>query len=474
MTDTIAPPVAQTSLPVPSALPAPEPLVQRRLLQTQIPGPRSVELQRRREAEVSGGFGVTLPVFVEQASGAIVLDVDGNQLIDLASGIAVTSVGASAPEVVAAVAEQAARFTHTCFMVTEYDGFVDVAAALNRLTPGDHEKRTALFTTGAEAVENAIKIARTATGREAVVVLDHAYHGRTLLTMTMTAKHVPYKAGFGPYAPEVYRAPMAYPFRAPGGPERATEDALARLEEIVLTQIGADRVAAIVAEPIQGEGGFIVPSPGFLPGVAEFARRHGIVFIADEIQTGFGRTGRMFASEHEGIVPDLITTAKALAGGMPLSAVTGRAELMNAVPPGSIGGTYAGNPVACAAALAAIEIIERDDLAGRARDIEHQVLPRLQALAAQTGIIGDVRGRGAMLAMELVKPGTTEPDAAAAKAIAAHCHAEGVITLVCGTFSNVIRLLPPLVIEPELLADALDVIEQAVREHAVQSAEAGA
>jgi 4-aminobutyrate aminotransferase/(S)-3-amino-2-methylpropionate transaminase len=467
MTDTIASPALaapQTErIGEPATAP---PVVQRRLVQTPIPGPRSVALQRDREAAVSRGFGVTMPIFVEQASGGIVVDVDGNQLIDLASGIAVTSVGASAPEVVAAVAEQAARFTHTCFMVTEYDGFVEVAKALNRLTPGDHEKRTALFTTGAEAVENAIKIARTATGRDAVVVLDHAYHGRTLLTMTMTAKHVPYKAGFGPYAPEVYRAPMAYPFRSPVGPERAAEDALARLKEIVLTQIGADRVAAIIAEPIQGEGGFIVPSPGFLPGVQEFAREHGIVFIADEIQTGFGRTGAMFASEHEGLVPDLVTSAKALAGGMPLSAVTGRAELMDAVAPGTIGGTYAGNPVACAAALAAIEIIERDDLVGRARAIEAQVLPRLRALADSTGVIGDVRGRGAMLAMEFVRPGTTAPDAAAARAVAAHCHAEGVIMLVCGTFGNVIRLLPPLVIEPELLDDALGVLEQAVREYA--------
>ncbi|TWP33050.1 4-aminobutyrate--2-oxoglutarate transaminase [Leekyejoonella antrihumi] len=462
MTDTVARPAPGSAH---AATEEVSTIVQRRLLQTAIPGPRSRELQRRRESAVSAGFGVTLPVFVEQASGGIVVDVDGNQLIDLASGIAVTSVGASDPDVAAAVANQAARFTHTCFMVTEYDGFVDVAEALNRLTPGDHEKRTALFSTGAEAVENAIKIARTTTGRDAVIVLDHAYHGRTLLTMTMTAKHVPYKAGFGPYAPEVYRTPTAYPFRSPAGPGRATEDALARLKELVLTQVGTDRVAAIIAEPIQGEGGFIVPSPGFLPGVQEFAREHGIVFIADEIQTGFGRTGDMFASEHEGLVPDIITSAKALAGGMPLSAVTGRADLMDAVAPGSIGGTYAGNPVACAAALAAIAVIERDGLVERARAIEAQVLPRLRALADGCHMIGDVRGRGAMLAIELVKPGTTVPDPAAAKAIAAHCHAEGVITLVCGTFGNVIRLLPPLVIEPALLDDALDVIEHAIREY---------
>ncbi|MEO6997847.1 MAG: aminotransferase class III-fold pyridoxal phosphate-dependent enzyme, partial [Terracoccus sp.] len=320
-------------------------VAQRRLVQTSIPGPRSRALHARRGEEVAAGLGVVLPIFVDHADGAILVDVDGNQLIDLAAGIAVTSVGAAHPRVAAAIAQQAADFTHTCFMVTEYDGYVEVAAALNRLTPGDHPKRTALFTTGAEAVENAVKIARVATGRPAVVVLDHAYHGRTLMTMSMTAKNVPYKAGFGPFAPEVYRAPSAYPLRFAGTPDECAREALARLEHLVCSQIGATNVAAIVVEPIQGEGGFIVPAPGFLPGVADFARRHGIVFVADEIQTGFGRTGAMFACEHEGVVPDLITTAKALGGGMPLSAVTGRAELMDAVPPGGLGGTYAGNPV---------------------------------------------------------------------------------------------------------------------------------
>jgi 4-aminobutyrate aminotransferase/(S)-3-amino-2-methylpropionate transaminase len=437
---------------------------QRRLLRTEIPGPRSRKLHEERSAAVPRGFGIALPVFVDRAGGAVVVDVDGNQIVDLASGIAVTRVGASHPEVVRRIAEQAARFTHTCFMVTEYDGFVDVAAALNRLTPGTHEKRTALFTTGAEAGENAVKIARVATGRPAVVVLDHAYHGRTLMTMSMTAKNVPYKDGFGPFAPEVYRAPSAHAFRWRGDEERCAEEALALLEELVLTQVGADRVAAIVAEPIQGEGGFIVPAPGYLPGVQEFARRHGIVFVADEIQTGFGRTGAMFASEHEGLVPDLVCTAKALAGGMPLSAVTGRAELMDAVPPGGIGGTYAGNPVACAAALAAIDVIEREDLVEKARMIEAQVLPRLRRLAAGQPAVGDVRGRGAMLALELVVPGCRTPDPEAARAGAAACPAQGVLVLVCGTHGNVIRLLPPLVIEPGLLDDALGVLESAVRD----------
>jgi len=437
---------------------------QARLLKTAVPGPRSVALHEARAQQVARGFGVTLPVFVDHADGALLVDVDGNRLIDMGSGIAVTSVGAAAPAVVERIAEQATKFTHTCFMVTEYEGFTEVAAALNRLTPGDHEKRTALFSTGAEAVENAVKIARAATGRPAIVVLDHAYHGRTLMTMTMTAKNVPYKEGFGPYAPEVYRAPMAYPFRYDGDEKACAADALARLKDIVLTQIGAHNVAAIVAEPIQGEGGFIVPAEGFLPGVVEFAREHGILFVADEIQTGFARTGAMFACEHEGIVPDLITTAKALAGGMPLSAVTGRAEIMDAVAPGGLGGTYAGNPVACAAALGAIETIENEGLVARAAQIEQRVMPRLEEMrAASGGRIGDVRGRGAMLAIELVEPGTKDPAPRFAQALAAHCHAEGVVVLVCGTYGNVIRMLPPLVIGDALLDDALDVLAAGVR-----------
>jgi 4-aminobutyrate aminotransferase/(S)-3-amino-2-methylpropionate transaminase len=435
---------------------------QRRCLRTEIPGPRSRKLQEQRGREIPAGFGVTLPVFIDEAGGGILVDVDGNHLIDLASGIAVTSVGAAHPDVARRVSEQAHRFTHTCFMVTEYEGFVDVAAALNRLTPGDHEKRTALFTTGAEAVENAIKIARAYTRRNAVVVLGHGYHGRTLLTMSMTSKNMPYKEGFGPFAPEIYRVASPYPYRWPGGAEVAGAEALAQLQEVVTTQIGASNVAAIVAEPIQGEGGFIVPPAGYLKGVADFAREHGIVFVADEIQTGLGRTGDMFACEHDGVVPDLITTAKALGGGMPLSAVTGRAHIMNAVHPGGLGGTYAGNPVACAAALAALEVIERDGLVERARHIESVVRPRLEALMGDDSPVGEVRGRGAMLAIELVRPGTREPAPELAKAIADQCHRQGVVVLVCGTFGNVIRLLPPLVIDDELLADALAVLEEAI------------
>src|ERR1700722_12417535 len=377
-------------------------LEQKRVVRTAIPGPRSTELHALRQQQVPSGFGVTLPIFVEQADGGIIRDVDGNQLIDLASGIAVTSVGASAPAVVKRVQEQAEAFTHTCFMVTEYQGYVDVAAKLNQLTPGDHDKRTALFSTGAEAVENAVKIARSYTGRPAVVVFDHAYHGRTLMTMTMTAKQHGYKQGFGPFAPEVYRVPTADPYRWPGGPQKAASEAFARFTDVVLHQVGAQNVAAVVAEPILGEGGFIVPAPGFLPMVADFCRAHGIVFVADEVQSGIARTGAWYASEHEGLVPDLVCSAKALGGALPIAAVTGRAEIMNAAPAGGIGGTYAGNPIACAAALGALETIESLGLVERARQIGEHVLPQLRALKAGARVIGDVRGRGAMLAIEFV------------------------------------------------------------------------
>ncbi|MGD6979265.1 MULTISPECIES: 4-aminobutyrate--2-oxoglutarate transaminase [Citricoccus] len=441
-------------------------LPQRRELVTEVPGPRSLELRERRDAVVPRGLVSSLPVFAEDADGGVIRDVDGNSFIDLGSGIAVTSVGASSPAVAAAVGAQAGRFTHTCFMVTPYEGYIRVAEELARLTPGDHAKRSALFNSGAEAVENAVKIARLATGRQAVVAFDHAYHGRTNLTMGLTAKTMPYKTHFGPFAPEIYRMPMSYPYREenPGltGPEAARR-AITQIEK----QIGAESTAAIIIEPIQGEGGFIVPAEGFLPTLAAWARENDVVFIADEVQAGFCRTGAWFASEHEGVVPDLITMAKGIAGGMPLSAVTGRAELFDAVHPGGLGGTYGGNPVACAAALATLETMRELDLSARARAIESIVVGRLRALAEELGgaqgPIGDVRGRGAMLAIELVRPGTTEPDPESTKAVAAACLADGVLILTCGTYGNVIRLLPPLVIDEQLLQDGLDVLEAALR-----------
>jgi 4-aminobutyrate aminotransferase/(S)-3-amino-2-methylpropionate transaminase len=434
-----------------------------RKLVTDLPGPKSLALQKRRDDAIPAGLGSTLPVFVQRAGGAVIVDVDGNHLIDLASGIAVTSVGASAVEVVSRVQEQAARFTHTCFLVTEYDGYVQVAEHLNRLTPGTHAKRTVLFSTGAEAVENAVKIARVTTGRSDVVVFEHAFHGRSLLTMAMTAKQVPYKAGFGPFPDQVHRAPYAYPLRWPGGADNCAAEATEALEDL-LRQVGADHVAAIVIEPLQGEGGFIVPAPGFLPAVAALAARHGIILVADEVQCGLGRTGDMFASNHEAIVPDLVCTAKALGGGLPLAAVTGRAELMDAVPAGGLGGTYAGNPLACAAALGVFEMLEHDDLLAKARRIETLIRRRLEPLAQQVATIAQVRGRGAMMAIELVHPGTLEPAPELAKAVAAQCHGEGVVLLVCGTFGNVVRLLPPLVIGEELLTEGLDILAQALRD----------
>ncbi|WP_370182127.1 4-aminobutyrate--2-oxoglutarate transaminase [Rhodococcus wratislaviensis] len=439
-------------------------LAQKRHLATTLPGPRSAEIAARRRNFVAAGVGSSVPVYAVDADGGVIVDADGNSLIDLGAGIAVTSVGASNPAVAAAVAEQAQRFTHTCFMVTPYEGYVRVAEELAALTPGDHEKRSVLFNSGAEAVENAIKIARLATGRTAVVAFDHAYHGRTNLTMALTAKSMPYKAHFGPFAPEVYRMPASYPYRDESGltGEQAALRAITQIEK----QIGADSVAAIIYEPIQGEGGFIVPAPGFLPTLVAWAKDNGVLFIADEVQTGFARTGAWFASEHEGVVPDLITLAKGIAGGMPLAAVTGRADLMDSVHAGGLGGTYGGNPVACAAALATIDTMREWDLPARARQIENSVKPRLEAFAKGVGVIGEVRGRGAMLAIEMVRPGTTEPDPELTKAVAAEALSQGVIILTCGTYGNVIRLLPPLVISDDLLDEALTVLEDAIRTHA--------
>jgi 4-aminobutyrate aminotransferase/(S)-3-amino-2-methylpropionate transaminase len=439
-------------------------LRQERRVVTEIPGPRSRALMARRAAAVSAGVGTTLPVFVERAGGGVIQDVDGNSLIDLGAGIAVVNVGNAAPRVVDAVQQQAAAFTHTCFMVTPYEGYVAVCEELARLTPGDHEKRSALFNTGSEAVENAVKIARHATGRPAVVVFDHAYHGRTNLTMALTAKNMPPPHRFGPFAPEVYRVPMSYPFRDEAGMTGA--DAAARAIGQIETQVGAANVAAVLIEPIQGEGGFVVPAPGFLTAIPDWCRASGAVFVADEVQTGFCRTGDWFASDAEGVVPDLVTTAKGMAGGLPLAAVTGRADLMDAVHPGGLGGTYGGNPVACAAALATIATMRELDLNGAARAIGAAMLPRLEALRARVPAIGDVRGRGAMIAVELVRPGTTEPDAELTGRIARACHAEGVVVLTAGTYGNVLRFLPPLVIGQELLGEALDVLDAAFAAHA--------
>ncbi|WP_055481686.1 4-aminobutyrate--2-oxoglutarate transaminase [Sphaerimonospora mesophila] len=437
-------------------------LPQERRLVTEIPGPRSREMFARKQSAVPAGIGTTLPVFVTHAGGGVVVDADGNSLIDFGSGIAVTNVGNAAPRVVERVSRQVADFTHTCFMVTPYESYVEVCEKLNELTPGDHEKRTFLVNSGAEAVENAVKVARHATGRQAVVVFDHGYHGRTLLTMTLTAKNMPYKHRFGPFAPEVYRAPLAYPFRWPTGPDNCADEAAAQTIEMIDKQIGAENVAAVVIEPIAGEGGFIVPARGFLPKIVEFCRANGIVFIADEVQTGFARTGDLFACADEGIVPDIICTAKGIAGGLPLAAVTGRADLLDAVHVGGLGGTYGGNPLACEAALGVLETIEQDGLVERARHIGEIMLPRLRAIQERTPIVGDVRGRGAMIAVELVTPGTGEPYPAAE--IARRCHAEGLLVLTAGTYGNVLRFLPPLVIPDHLLNEGLTILEKVLSE----------
>jgi 4-aminobutyrate aminotransferase / (S)-3-amino-2-methylpropionate transaminase / 5-aminovalerate transaminase len=431
---------------------------QRRALVTSIPGPVSTALMARKNASVARGVGTTMPVFAAAAGGGIVQDVDGNSLIDFGSGIAVTTIGNSAPRVVEAVQAQVERFTHTCFMVTPYEGYLAVAEALNALTPGDHEKRSALFNSGAEAVENAVKIARYHTGRTAVVAFDHAYHGRTNLTMALTAKNMPYKDGFGPFAPEVYRAPVSYPYRD----EKQMDGELAarRAIDLIEKQVGARNLAAVIIEPIQGEGGFIVPAPGFLPAIADWCTANDVVFIADEVQTGFARTGAMFACDHEGVVPDLIVTAKGIAGGLPLAAVTGRAAMVDAAHVSGLGGTYGGNPVACAAALATIETIETDGLVARAREIEDLMLTRLRRLQLDDSRIGDVRGRGAMIAVELVKRHSSEPDPELAKALATAAHQQGVIVLTCGTHGNVLRFLPPLVISDDLLHEGLDILSE--------------
>ncbi|MCB0906001.1 MAG: 4-aminobutyrate--2-oxoglutarate transaminase, partial [Nocardioidaceae bacterium] len=432
--------------PAPSAPAAPLPggpsLPQVRRLATEIPGPRSRAFHERRRAAVAAGVGSGLPIEVVAAGGGVIVDADGNSLIDLGSGIAVTTVGNAHPKVAAAIAEQAARFTHTCFMISPYEGYVAVAEALNRLTPGDHAKKSALFNSGAEAVENAVKIARAYTKKDAVAVFDHAYHGRTNLTMAMTAKNMPYKHGFGPFAAEVYRAPMSYPFRETAGIKG--EEAAARAIDVLDKQVGADNLACVVIEPIQGEGGFIVPAEGFLGAIAQWCRDNDVVFIADEIQSGFCRTGEWFAVDHEGVVPDLVTTAKGIAGGLPLAAVTGRAEIMDAVHAGGLGGTYGGNPIACAAALGSIEAMRASDAPARARAMEATMRRRLEEIQANHPVIGDIRGRGAMMAIELTEPGTVNPDAARTAAVNRFCHQQGVVTLTCGTWGNVFRFLPSL------------------------------
>jgi 4-aminobutyrate aminotransferase/(S)-3-amino-2-methylpropionate transaminase len=373
----------------------------------------------------------------------------------------VNNIGNSAQRVVDRVIEQVQAFSHTCFTVVPYQGYIDVCAKLNALTPGTHKKKSVLVNSGAEAVENAVKIARHATKRQAIVVFEHAYHGRTNLTMALTAKNMPYKDGFGPFAGEIYRMPMPYELRWLGDKATITKDALEEIAHKIEKEIGAKNVAAIMIEPIQGEGGFIVPPKGFLPGLSKYCTENGIIFIADEVQTGFARTGNMFAVEHENVVPDMIITAKGIAGGLPLAAVTGRAEIMDAIHISGLGGTYGGNPVACAASLGVFETIEEDGLIERAREVGKILGQALCELASKYPVIGEVRGRGAMMAIELVKPGSLEPNSEAMTKVINYCAKKGVLLLSAGTYSNVIRFLPPIVISDELLLDAMSVLDEA-------------
>lgn len=437
-----------------------EPLDQSRKLVTELPGPKARELRERLETYVPKAVSPSTPAFVSRAEGGIVEDVDGNRLIDLGAGIAVTTVGASHPKVVKAVQDQVADFTHTCFMVTPYESYIELAQRLDDLVPIPGQTRTVLLNSGAEAVENAVKVARAYTGKQAVAAFDNAYHGRTTLTMGLTAKNMPYKESFGPFASELYRLPGSYPYRD----GLSGEEAAARTIESLESQVGANNLAAVIMEPIQGEGGFIVPAEGFLAKVVEWCKANDVLFIADEVQTGFVRTGAWFASETEGIEPDLIALAKGIAGGMPLSAVTGRAEVMDAVHAGGLGGTYGGNPVAVAAGIASLEVMEEEGLAAKASRIGEIITEHFTQIQKDDARVGDIRGRGAMMAVEMVDPETKEPLPKLVNDIAVEARKQGVITLTAGTYGNVLRFLPPVVIGEDLLQEGLSVITDILAE----------
>jgi 4-aminobutyrate aminotransferase / (S)-3-amino-2-methylpropionate transaminase / 5-aminovalerate transaminase len=430
-------------------------------LQTEIPGPTSRALMARRERAVPRGVPAVTPIAVAHAEGAILTDADGNRLIDFAGGIGVVNTGHRHPAVVDAVRAQLDHFGHVCFPVSTYEPYVALAERLNRLTPGTHEKRTLLVNSGAEAVENAVKIARCFTGRPAILCFEHGFHGRTNLAMALTSKVMPYKKGFGPFAPEVYRLPYPYCYRCSEGPSggRCCQASPERLERMLATVVDPVAVAAIVMELELGEGGFVPAPPEYVQTIAAFARRHGILFVADEIQTGFGRTGRLFACEHYDLVPDLITTAKSLAGGLPLAAVTGRADVMEAPQPGGLGGTYGGNPLACAAALAVLDAMAAERLPERARRTGERITARFRRWADRLDCIGDVRGLGAMVAMELVLDRATRaPATALTGRVLAGALSRGLVLLSAGTFGNVVRVLAPLTATDAVIDEGLDVL----------------
>lgn len=428
-----------------------------------IPGPRSRELLARRQQYVARGVSSTMSVFAAKAHGAIIEDVDGNRYIDFAGGIGTMNIGHTQPEVTQAITEQAAKFTHTCFSVMMYEPYVDLADRLTKLTPGTFEKKALFFNSGAEAVENAVKIARYATGRPAIITFDNAFHGRTLMTMTMTSKVKPYKHRFGPFAPDVYHAPFPYAYRMNMSPQEASTYCIQELERMFVGEIAADQVAAIVIEPVQGEGGFMPAPPGFLRALKDLCERYNILFVADEIQSGFYRTGRLFAVEHDEVTPDLVIIAKSMGAGMPISGVVGRADIMDAPPPGTLGGTYSGNPVACAAALAVLDLFEKKDYAARSREIGHAVTQRFLQLQQRFPLVGDVRGLGGMVAMELVKDRTTKaPASHEASEVLAAAHRRGLVLIKAGMFDNVLRVLVPLAVTDEELKEGLDIFEDAL------------
>ncbi len=423
-----------------------------------LPGPVSAALQARRSLAVAPGVGSVMPIYAASQGGGIVVDADGNRFIDLGSGIAVTTVGGANKKVAELVSNQVLNLSHTCFMITPYEGYIQVCENLNRLTPGSHAKTSALFNSGAEAVENAIKVARVHTGRTAIAAFDYGYHGRTNLTLALTAKSAPYKGGFGPFAPDIYRFSASNPFRDQLLGEEAAAKAIRDMER----QVGPTHLAALIIEPIYGEGGFIAPAKGFLPALQAWCNKNNVVFIADEVQTGFARTGQYFASEDEGLEPDIIVTAKGMAGGLPLAGITGKSEIMAAIEPGGLGGTYGGNPLSCAAAIAVVQEIETNNFLQRAKEIEQLLKSRLLKIQLTDPRLGEIRGRGAMIGVELIDPATSAPAGALTAKIALEARARGIILLTCGMDGNVIRFLPPLSISDALLNQAMDILESII------------
>jgi len=438
-------------------------------LKTKVPGPRSRELMARRNDSVARGVSSATPIFVSSAEGAVLEDADGNRFIDFAGGIGCLNVGHRAPGVISAIRAQLHRCLHLCFSVTPYEGYIRLAESLNRLTPGEFRKKTLLVNSGAEAVENAIKFARAYTGRQAIICFEDAFHGRTLLTMSLTSKTNPYKAGFGPFAGEIYRVPYAYCYRCAYSMQYPGCGAFCarHIEDTFRRVVSASAVAAIIVEPVLGEGGFVVPPAQFFAVLADICKHHGIVLIVDEVQTGFGRTGALFASERYGIEPDLIVTAKSLGGGLPIAAVTGRAEIMDAPGPGAVGGTFGGNPAACEAALAVLNAFETDGdngLTARAERLGNRFAERAREWQRHMPLIGDVRGLGAMCALELVRSrDTREPAEEETKAIVRFCYEHGLVVLSTGSYNNVIRLLVPLVIGDDEFEEGLHVLQRALK-----------